>query len=53
VWLVIFFWKLTRSAPYSPCATAKFSNFENFAADSKMFKKILPYSNFFKKNSAD
>jgi hypothetical protein len=35
-----FFWKLTRSAWGMWCATGKFSNFENFAADSKMFEKI-------------
>jgi hypothetical protein len=38
--------KLTRSAPYSPCVTDKFSNFENFAADSKMFENFPAYSNF-------
>jgi hypothetical protein len=53
VWRVNFFLKLTRSAPYSPCATGKFSNFENFAADSKMFENFPAYSNFifFKKFS--
>jgi hypothetical protein len=35
------------------CATGKFSNFENFAVDSKMFKKFLAYSNFFKKIPTD
>jgi hypothetical protein len=32
------FKKVTRSAPHGPCATGNFSNFENFAADSKMFE---------------
>jgi hypothetical protein len=35
------------------CATGKFSNFENFAADLKMFENFLAYSIFFKKNSTD
>jgi hypothetical protein len=46
-------WKLTRSAPYSPCATGKFSNFENFAADSKKIENFPAYSNFLKKIPAD
>jgi hypothetical protein len=39
VWRVKNFWKLSRSAWAMWCATGKFSNFKNFAADSKMFKK--------------
>jgi hypothetical protein len=47
------FWRLTRSAPYSPCATGKFSNFENFAADSKIFENFPAYSDFLKKIPAE
>jgi hypothetical protein len=35
------------------CATGKFSNFENFPADSKMFENFLAYSVFLKKVRAD
>jgi hypothetical protein len=47
------FKKLTRSAWAMWCATGKFSNFENFAADSKMFENFPAYLNFFLKNPAD
>jgi hypothetical protein len=46
VWRVKKKLKFARSAPYSPCATGKFSNFENFTADSKMFENFPAYSNF-------
>jgi hypothetical protein len=42
-----------ENLPVAPCATDKFSNIENFAADSKMFKKIHAYSKFFEKILAD
>jgi hypothetical protein len=52
VWRVIFFWKLTIA--HGLCgATGKFSNFENFAADSKMFENFPAYSIFLKKIPAD
>jgi hypothetical protein len=35
------------------CATGKFSNFENFAADSKMFENFPAYLIFLKKVPAD
>jgi hypothetical protein len=43
------FKKVTRSATHGPCATGKFSNFENFAADSKMFENFPANSIFFEK----
>jgi hypothetical protein len=39
VWRVKNFWKPTRSA-WGWCATDKFSNFQNFAANSKMFENF-------------
>jgi hypothetical protein len=33
------------------CATGKFSIFENFATDSKMFENFIAYLNFFFKKS--
>jgi hypothetical protein len=43
--------KATRSAPHCLCATAKFSNFENFVADLKIFENFIANSIFFQKTS--
>jgi hypothetical protein len=43
--------KVTHSAPHCLCATGKFSNFEIFAADSKMFENFPADSIFFEKLS--
>jgi hypothetical protein len=44
--------KVTRSAPHCRCVMGKFSNFQIFAADSKMFENFPTDSNFFEKISS-